>query len=85
MKKLLADREWLAPNGGGIRLSNPGAVLDDWAAQYRFMRNPVMDYYPPAEVAECEYQLEEACQRQGMRYALTAFSGAARLAPTVRY
>jgi hypothetical protein len=36
-------------------------------------------------VAECEYQLAEACQRQGIRYALTAFSGAARLAPTVRY
>ena len=85
VKKFLADREWLAPNGGGIRLNNPGAVLDEWAAQYRFSRNQVVDYYALAEVAECEYQLAEACQRQGMRYALTAFSGAARLAPAVRY
>ena len=85
VKKFLADREWLAPNGGGIRLKNPGAVLDEWAAQYRFSRNQVVDYYALAEVAECEYQLAEACQRQGMRYALTAFSGAARLAPAVRY
>jgi len=85
VKKFLADREWLAPNGAGIRLTNPGAVLDEWAAQYRFSRNQVVDYYALAEVAECEYQLAEACQRKGMRYALTAFSGAARLAPAVRY
>jgi hypothetical protein len=85
VKKFLADREWLAPNGGGIRLNNPGAVLDEWAAQYRFNRNQVVDYYALSEVAECEYQLAEACQRQGMCYALTSFSGAARLAPAVRY
>jgi len=85
VKKLLADREWLAQNGGGIQLNNPGAVLDEWATQYRFVRNQVVDYYALAEVAECEYQLAEACQRQGMRYGLTAFSGAARLAPAVRY
>ena len=85
VKKLLADREWLAPNEGGIRLNNPGAVLDEWAEQYRFHRNQVLDYYALIEVAECEVQLAEACQRQGMRYALTAFSAAARLAPAVRY
>lgn len=85
VKKFLSDREWLAPNGGGIRLNNPVEVLDEWAAQYRFSRNQVVDYYALSEVAECEYQLAEACQRQGMRYALTAFSGAARMAPAVRY
>jgi len=85
VKKLLADREWLAPNDGGIRLNNPGAVLDEWAEQYRFRRNQVVDYYALIEVAECEVQLANACQRQGMRYALTAFSAAARLAPAVRY
>jgi hypothetical protein len=85
VKKYLADREWLAQNRGGIRLNNPSAVLDEWIAQYRFTRNQVMDYYALSEVAESEYQLAEACQRQEMRYALTAFSGAARLAPVVRY
>ncbi len=85
VKKLLADREWLVPNGDGIRLKNLGAVLDEWSAQYRFSRNQVMEFYTLSEVAECEYQLAEACQRQGIRYALTAFSGAARLAPAVRY
>jgi len=85
VKKLLAEREWIAPNGAGIRLNNPGAVLDEWAAQYRFRRNQAVEYYALAEVAECEYQLAEACQNLGLRYALTAFSGAARMAPAVRY
>lgn len=85
VKKLLADREWLAPDSSGIRLSNPGAVLDAWAGQYRFRRNQVQEYYALAEVAECENQLADACQKQGTRYALTAFSGAARLAAAVRY
>ncbi len=85
VKKYLTDREWLAPKRSGIQLINPSALLDEWAAQYRFQRNRVIDYYAIAEVAECEYQLAETCQRQGVRYALTAFSGAARLAPAVRY
>ncbi len=85
VKKLLADREWLTPNEDGIRLNNQGAVLDEWAAQYRFRRNQVVDYYSLAEVSEIEYQLAETCQRQQKLYALTAFSGAARLAPAVRY
>ena len=85
VKKMLADREWLDPNETGIRLTKPAAVLDEWAQQYKFHRNQVMDYYALSEVVESEYQLAEACHRQDMRFALTAFSGAARLAPAVRY
>ncbi len=85
VKKLLADREWLASAASGIRLNNPGTVLDQWAAQYRFRRNQVKEYYTLEEVAECEYSLAEVCQRQGIGYALTAFSGASRFAPAVRY
>ena len=85
VKKLLADREWLTPNSVGIQLVNPSTVLDEWAEQYRFRRNQIRDFYALTEVAESEYQLAEVCRQEGIRYALTAFSGAARLAPTVRY
>lgn len=85
VKRLLEDREWLATDEGGIRLGNPNVVLNEWASQYRYQRNQILDYYAMADTAECEYQLAEACQRQKIRYALTAFSGAARLAPAVRY
>jgi len=85
VKSLLVDREWLIPNANGIRLGIPNVALQEWAAQYRYQRNQVSEYYAMSDVAECEYQLAEACQRQKMRYALTAFSGAARIAPSVRY
>ncbi|MCX6056813.1 MAG: type IV toxin-antitoxin system AbiEi family antitoxin [Chloroflexi bacterium] len=85
VKKLLADREWLVPGEAGIRLSDPRVVLDEWAKQYRFERNQVTGYYSLSPVAECESQLAELCQQRMIRYALTSFSGAARLAPAVRY
>jgi hypothetical protein len=85
VKKLLADREWLAAGEAGIRLSDPRVALDEWAKQYRFERNQVTGYYSLSPVAECESQLAELCQQRRGRYALTAFSGAARLAPAVRY
>ena len=85
VKKLLADREWLLLDAAGIRLSNPGALLDDWTQQYKYRRNRVTDYYSMTDVTESEYRLAETCQHLGLRYALTGFSGAARLAPAVRY
>jgi hypothetical protein len=85
VKALLADREWLTSDEDGIRLINPKAVLDEWATQYRYQRNKISSYYAMADVTECEYKFAEACQSRKMQYALTAFSGAARLAPTVRY
>lgn len=85
VKKLLADREWLAAGEAGIRLGNPRAALDEWAKQYRFERNRTAGYYSLSSASECESQLAELCRRNKVRYALTAFSGAARLAPAVRY
>jgi len=85
VKKLLADREWLLSDAAGIRLSNPGALLDEWTLQYKYRRNRVTDYYSMTDVTESEYRLAETCQHLGLRYALTGFSGAARLAPAVRY
>jgi len=85
VKKLLSDQEWLETGENGVRLKNPGIVLDGWAAQYRSQRNQTVDYYAMTDIAECEYQFAEICSQRNMRYALTAFSGAARLAPSVRY
>jgi hypothetical protein len=85
VKKLLANREWLDTNQEGIRLNNPAAALDDWAIQYRFSRNQTIDYYALTDVVESERKLAEVCRKEGIRYALTAFSAAARVAPAVRY
>jgi hypothetical protein len=85
VKKLLLDREWLSTSAGGIRLTNPAAVLDEWAQAYNFRRSEGQDYYALEELPEIEAQLAETCQRLGLQYALTGFSSAARIAPMVRY
>ncbi len=85
VKKLLAYREWLAPNNIGIKLSHPDKLLDEWSEQYRFSRNENMEFYALTEVADTEDKLAKACRKRGIQYAFTAFSGASRIAPAVRY
>lgn len=85
VKKLLADREWLGVNDAGMYLSQPGSLLDDWSKAYNYRRNQVYEFYSLTEPAKTEVRLAEACERLGMRYALTSFSGAIRIAPMVRY
>ena len=85
VKKLLLDREWLSTPADGMRLTNPAALLDEWAQAYNFRRNEIQDYYALAELPDVEAQLAETCQQLGLPYALTGFSGAARIAPMVRY
>ncbi len=85
VKKLLADREWLKTDSAGMLLSNPSALLDEWANRFDFRRNRLIEYYTLADVTEAEYQFSEACDRLGFSYALTGFSAASRIAPMVRY
>jgi hypothetical protein len=85
VKKLLADREWLSVNNAGMYLREPGALLDEWSKTYNYNRNQIFEYYSLTEPAKTEAKLAEACERLGIRYALTSFSGAIRIAPMVRY
>jgi hypothetical protein len=85
VKKLLADREWLSVNNAGMYLREPGALLDEWSKTYNYNRNQIFEYYSLTEPAKTEAELAEACERLGIRYALTSFSGAIRIAPMVRY
>lgn len=85
VKKLLQDREWANAPANGIQLSNPDALLGEWTQAYRLQRSAVQEYYVMAEIPEIEAQLAETCQQLGIRYALTGFSSAARIAPMVRY
>lgn len=85
IKKLLLDREWLRDSSNGIALSNPSALLDEWSQAYKFQRNKAIECYALAEITEIETQVAETCQSLEIRYALTGFSSAARIAPMVRY
>jgi len=85
VKKLLLDREWIQIEKNGFFLSTPESLLKEWAENYSFEKNRITDYYSLKDVAEIETELAALCNRKDLLYAFTCFSGAARLAPTVRY
>jgi len=85
VKKLLFDREWIQIKKNGFFLSTPESLLKEWAENYSFEKNRITDYYSLKDVTEIETELAALCNRKGSLYAFTCFSGAARLAPTVRY
>jgi hypothetical protein len=85
VKKLLAEREWIRTDDEGLRLTEPGQLLAEWAENYTFRRNTVRDFYSMDSLAELENKFAAIGRDANARYALTGFSAAARLAPMVRY
>jgi len=85
VKKRLSDREWLQSEPDGFGLSKPAALLEEWSQNYTYRRNTVRDFYSLDPIAEIEARLGQVCQRVRIKYALTGFSVAARLAPALRH
>jgi len=85
VKNLLRDREWIDSGEGGFLLVKPIELLYEWAAAFDSKRNESYDFYSFKSASEIEAELAELCVERGIRYVLTEFSGAIRLAPTVRY
>ena len=89
VKKLMADREWIDTDTRGLRLRSldeaVSPLLKEWAANYRSSRNSQADFYSLKAIPQTEGELVEAGRKLNTRFAFTGFSGAARLAPTVRY
>jgi hypothetical protein len=85
VKSLLQDREWLGSSKAGFLLKNPGDLLAEWSQNSKFRKNAFKNYYTLKSIPEIEDDLATACDAEGIRYALTGFSGAARYAPSVRY
>ena len=85
VKWLLAAREWVREGNGGLSLSKPESLLLEWSRNYGYRKNSPREFFSLLSLPELEASLAQACQRKGWRYALTGFSGAARLTPTVRH
>jgi hypothetical protein len=85
VKKGLRDREWIRESPDGFRLSDPRALLLDWANNYSFEKNQIARFYTLAGPEDAEKKIAEVCGNINVEYALTAFSAAARIAPGVRY
>lgn len=85
VKKLLDDREWLRRGERGLELIDPKKLLTEWSQNFDPSRSRSSDLFSLDPIGKIESKIADACKRLGVRYALTGFSGAARLAPAVRY
>lgn len=85
VKKLLNDREWLKSSSKGFAVKEPLKLINEWAENYNFRKNDVREFYTVKNIPDIEADIAEICNRNNLSYALTAFSGAARMAPSVRY
>jgi len=85
VKKLLADRELIREATVGFSLSGPEELLKDWAQNYTYKKTRIRSFYSLWKIPQIEENLARLCGEKGVRYALTGFSAAARLAPAVRY
>jgi len=85
VKKLLVDREWITMESEGLRIADPKALLAEWADNYTYRKNEIREFYSLKSIPEIENQIAEILPRMEVRYALTGYSGADRLAPFSRY
>jgi len=60
-------------------------LLTEWARAYRPERNSSSEFYSIKPIPEVEAKLSALARSKKQQIAFTAFSGAARLAPAVRY
>jgi hypothetical protein len=85
VKKLLVNREWAIVEKDGFQLSDPATLLQEWAENYSYKKNEARELFSLKPLADIEGELGQVCEQEGVPYALTGFSGAARWSSFVRY
>lgn len=85
VRNLLLDREWAQEAEGGLRLTQPERLLNDWTAVWVRRREKTSTYFTLKPLADVESQMAEFARRQNRRFALTGVAGAWRIAPMTKY
>ena len=85
VKKILFDCELISGQRGGFSLKEPVTLLRKWAENYNYRKNEVREFYSLKSVTDIENTLADYCNDRKIKYALTGFSGAARVKPVVNY
>jgi hypothetical protein len=85
VKQRLLDLEYAREEKNGIRVNRAEDLLREWVRNYSFAKNAAVECFAMGEVAEAEHKLATWCGENGVPYAFTLFSGAARVAPFSRY
>lgn len=69
-----------------IRLTKPGDLLDAWSEAYTYRQNAVSTYFSPERITrKLMAEIARWAQGGGRRYAFTLHSGAALVAPNIRF
>lgn len=83
---ILKEKGFIDKKRGAIRLIKPEAMLDYWAENYDFRNNQILSYFSFTRTFD-EFlgKLKELSGDKKFNYALTLHSGAALIAPFVRF
>ena len=85
VRNLLLDREWAQKGVGGLKLTQPERLLEDWAAVWGRRREETRAYFTLMPLLEVERKMAEFARQQNRRFALTGVAGAWRVAPMAKY
>lgn len=84
-KRALLERAFAEEREGLLFAREPEQLLRAWSNQYDVSKSKRIGLYALDSLPEVEKRIGEWCSGKGIRYALTQYSGAWRMAPMVRY
>ena len=85
VKKRLLDYEFVKERKKEFNLTEPEKLLQRWTENYSYAKSPPLNFYSLRPLRELEELFADYCLNTGITYAFTLFSGAAVIAPFVRY
>jgi len=82
----LQEQGYLQRGKRGIKINEPGKLLDTWSLEYKFSLNKMYSFYSfIKEPTKIMQRIEEASKKLGAEYAMTMHAGASLVAPFVRF
>jgi hypothetical protein len=85
VKQSLLAEEWIKEKGKKFYLVKPEDVLNQWANNYSYDKNPMLSFYSALTESELETAIKKECEKRKYQYGLALFSGASKTAPFVRF
>jgi hypothetical protein len=86
VKEELLNQEFIeADQKKRLSLRDPSGLLNAWRETYQYENSETLSLFSLEKTAGIEERVKQYCEARNIRYALTLFSGASRLAPFVRH
>ena len=85
IRQRLLDEELVVGKGKSIKVNSPAKLLRLWSDHYSYKRSTIRQFYTLDKIPQFEEKASDYCKQKGVPYGLGLFSGAARVAPHVRY